>query len=126
MTFSPNIFTPYPGIPIWPELRRLGVKEPETLEEWSTIALGTNILPWLRGEPYRNVNRGMSFFMLNNEVTKVIRRSRSRLQRLVLRAVQRPLHWRMQHHYFRWPLELWVAQNRLVTRRSLLTGQNLG
>ncbi len=74
VTFSPNIFTPYPGIPIWPELRNLGVKEPETLEAWSTIALGTNMLPWLRGEPYRNVKRSMSFFMLNNEITKLIRR----------------------------------------------------
>jgi radical SAM superfamily enzyme YgiQ (UPF0313 family) len=127
VTFSPNIFTPYPGIPIWPELRNLGVKEPETLEAWSTIALGTNILPWLRGEPYRNVKRSMSFFMLNNEITKLIRRgSRSRLHHFLLRAVQRPLHWRMKHYCFRYPLELWVVRNRLVMRRSLLTGQSLG
>jgi anaerobic magnesium-protoporphyrin IX monomethyl ester cyclase len=127
VTFSPNIFTPYPGIPIWPELRSLGVKEPETLEAWSTIALGTNILPWLRGKPYRNVKRSMSFFMLNNEITKTIRRgSPSRLHRLLLRAFQRPLHWRMKHYCFRWPLELWVVRNRLVMRRSLLTGQSLG
>ena len=30
--FSPNIFTPYPGIPIWPQLRELGVVEPRTLQ----------------------------------------------------------------------------------------------
>jgi radical SAM superfamily enzyme YgiQ (UPF0313 family) len=127
VTFSPNIFTPYPGIPIWPELRNLGVKEPETLEAWSTIALGTNILPWLRGEQYRNVKRGMSFFMLNNEITKRIRRgSQTRLHRLLLRGLQRPLHWRMKHYCFRWPIELWIVRNRLVMRRSLLTGQSLG
>ena len=103
------------------------MKEPETLEAWSTIALGTNILPWLRGEPYRNVKRSMSFFMLNNEITKLIRRgSRSRLRHFLLRAVQRPLHWRMKHYCFRYPLELWVVRNRLVMRRSLLTGQSLG
>jgi anaerobic magnesium-protoporphyrin IX monomethyl ester cyclase len=127
VTFSPNIFTPYPGIPIWPELRSLGVKEPDTLEAWSTIALGTNMLPWLRGEPYRNVKRSMSFFMLNNEITKIIRHgSPSRLHRFLLRAFQRPLHWRMKYSCFRWPLELWVVRNRLVMRRSLLTGQSLG
>ena len=26
VSFSPNIFTPYPGIPIWPQLRALGVQ----------------------------------------------------------------------------------------------------
>ena len=127
VTFSPNIFTPYPGIPIWPELRNLGVKEPETLEAWTTIALGTNMLPWLRGEPYRNVERSMSFFMLNNEITKLIRRgSLSRLHRLLLRALQRPLRWRMKHSCFRCPLELWIVRNPLVMRRSLITGQSLG
>ena len=26
VTFSPNIFTPYPGIPIWPELKERGCR----------------------------------------------------------------------------------------------------
>ena len=38
--FSPNIFTPYPGIPIWPQLRELGVREPQTLEDWDEHAAG--------------------------------------------------------------------------------------
>ncbi|PYU93883.1 MAG: B12-binding domain-containing radical SAM protein [Acidobacteria bacterium] len=129
VTFSPNIFTAYPGIPIWPELRALGVQEPETMEGWTRIALGTNVLPWLRGEEYREVKRSMSFFMLNNEITKTMRRtSLPRLRRAVLRALQKPLHWRMKHQYFRLPFELWLlrARNRLVMRRSLLTGQSLG
>ena len=28
VSFSPNIFTPYPGIPVWPELERMGVHRP--------------------------------------------------------------------------------------------------
>ena len=28
VSFSPNIFTPYPGIPIWPQLKEMGVREP--------------------------------------------------------------------------------------------------
>ena len=45
---SPNIFTPYPGIPIWPQLRELGVVEPTTLQEWMDMPLGANLLPWLK------------------------------------------------------------------------------
>lgn len=129
VTFSPNIFTPYPGIPIWPELRLLGVKEPECLEAWANIALGTNVLPWLHGETFRKVKRSMSFFMLNNEITKAVRRaSLSRLRRALLRVLQGPLYWRLKYQYFRFPVELWLLQtkNKLVMRRSLLTGQNLG
>jgi len=47
--FWTNIFTPYPGIPIWPQLRELGVVEPMTLEDWMTMPLGANFLPWLKG-----------------------------------------------------------------------------
>ena len=66
---------------------------------------------------------------MNNEITKTMRRtSLPRLRRAVLRALQKPLHWRMKHQYFRLPFELWLlrARNRLVMRRSLLTGQSLG
>jgi radical SAM superfamily enzyme YgiQ (UPF0313 family) len=45
--FSPNIFTPYPGIPIWPQLRELGVPEPQSLQDWMEMPLGANMLPWL-------------------------------------------------------------------------------
>ena len=31
VTFSPNLFTPYPGIPIWPELIEAGLHEPQSL-----------------------------------------------------------------------------------------------
>jgi radical SAM superfamily enzyme YgiQ (UPF0313 family) len=128
VTFSPNIFTPYPGIPIWPELRALGVEEPRSLEEWTDVALGANRLPWMQGETYRQVKRGMSFFMLNNTITKGIRRDSLPLRRLIfLRAFQKPLRWRLRHQYFQLPVELWLlrAGKRLVMRRSLLTGQDL-
>ncbi len=129
VTFSPNIFTPYPGIPIWAELKTLGVIEPHSLEEWEGFSLGTNVLPWLKGAAYRNVKRSLFFFTLNNELTKAARRpSVAQSVRLALRALQRPLHWRMKHHFFAYPLEMWLfeVRRRLSVRRSLLTGQPLG
>ncbi len=129
VTFSPNIFTPYPGIPIWKELKALGMQEPQSLREWSAFSLGTNVLPWLKGDTYQNIRRSLTFFSLNNEIVRAARRpSLTRAARLILRAIQKPLHWRMKHHFFKMPFELWLlqARNRLVLRRSLLTGQPLG
>jgi hypothetical protein len=88
VSFSPNIFTPYPGIPIWPQLKAMGVKEPESLEEWTTVGLGSNHLPWLRGEELRSLKRNLKEFLISNRKTRAIRK-------------------------------------RVVTRRSLLTGQAL-
>jgi len=88
VSFSPNIFTPYPGIPIWPQLRAMGVREPGSLEEWADVGLGSNHLPWLQGDELRRLKRMLKEFLQNNR--------RSRLER-----------------------------KKLVTRRSLLTGQAL-
>ncbi len=57
VTFSPNIFTPYPGIPVWDELRSLGVNEPDSLEGWRAMSLGGAQLPWLQGEPRRALDQ---------------------------------------------------------------------
>jgi anaerobic magnesium-protoporphyrin IX monomethyl ester cyclase len=128
VNFSPNLFTPYPGIPIWPDLRARGLQEPASLEEWSVMGLGQMELPWLAGETGRTIQRGMSYFLLDNLINKTRLKSRSLALQIGFGLLRKPLHWRLRHHFFRWPLELWVsaAQQWLVMRRSLLTGEPLG
>lgn len=128
VTFSPNLFTPYPGVPIWPELAKAGLREPQSLAEWASIGLGQADLPWLTNKESMGLQRGMSYFLLANQLAKMTRRSHSTTNRLGMRLLQRPLHWRLKHHFFGVPVELWVsmAQHWLVVRRSLLTGDPLG
>jgi anaerobic magnesium-protoporphyrin IX monomethyl ester cyclase len=75
VSFSPNIFTPYPGIPIWPQLKEMGLKEPQSLEEWETLALGFNVLPWLQGEELRRLRRSLECLVLNNQIRKATKKS---------------------------------------------------
>jgi anaerobic magnesium-protoporphyrin IX monomethyl ester cyclase len=126
VSFSPNIFTPYPGIPIWPQLIQMGVREPQSLEEWNDLPLGTNVLPWLRGEELRRLRRMLEFFLLNNQIRKATS-GHPWLRRGFRRALGAPIRWRLRSSHFAFPWELWVAKSteRLVTRRSLLTGQTL-
>jgi len=125
--FSPNVFTPYPGIPIWPQLRNMGLPEPQSLLEWADIDLGINKLPWLQGKSFASLQRGISYFLLDNQINKMRRRSGSAAIQSILRAARKPLHWRISNSFFAWPLELWfsMARHWLVVRRSLLTGQSL-
>ena len=124
VTFSPNLFTPYPGIPIWPELRQMGLKEPGSLVEWAGCGLGQAELPWLDRAACRSLQRSMSYFLLENHMNKAQRRARSALARWMVGVLRKPLHWRLRRHFFEWPVELWISMARrwLVVRRSLLTG----
>jgi radical SAM superfamily enzyme YgiQ (UPF0313 family) len=126
VSFSPNIFTPYPGIPIWPQLRTLGVREPQSLVAWMDMPLGANLLPWLQGKELARFQRMLDYFLLNSEIhgSKGVY---PLLRRGVRRIVQAPIRWRLQSSRYFFPWELWLAHSteRIVLRRSLVTGQEL-
>ncbi len=124
--FSPNIFTPYPGIPIWPQLRELGVVEPQTLEDWMTMPLGANLLPWLRGRELARLNRMLAYFLLLNQVRRPAAGA-SFAQRLTAVLIANPIRWRLTFSLFSFPWEIWLSKlsEHLVRRRSLITGQDL-
>jgi len=126
VSFSPNIFTPYPGIPIWPQLRALGVYEPKSLVEWMNMPLGANLLPWLQGNELARLQRMLDYFLLNSEVCRT-RESYPLLRRGVRRMVQAPVRWRLRSSRYFFPWELWLARatERVASRRSLVTGQEL-
>jgi anaerobic magnesium-protoporphyrin IX monomethyl ester cyclase len=125
--FSPNLFTPYPGIPIWPQLCELGMPEPDSLAAWADVDLGSNNLPWLQGRSFFALQRSIRYFLLDKQLSRARRKTRSEVWKSLLRTARRPLLWRIRHAFFRWPFELWLsmAKERLVIRRSLLTGQPL-
>ncbi len=127
VSFSPNIFTPYPGIPIWPQLRELGVHEPQSLREWMEMPLGANVLPWLQGKELERLQRMLEYFLLNSQLHHQRNKSFPFLRRSVRRIVQAPVGWRLRRSRYAFPWELWLARTteRLVLRRSLVTGQEL-
>ncbi len=126
VSFSPNIFTPYPGIPIWPQLRALGVPEPHSLHEWMEMPLGANMLPWLRDKALARLQRMLRYFLLNSQFNRQTENC-SRLSRAVRFLVQSPIRWRLRSSEYFFPWELWLTNlsEQLVLRRSLVTGQEL-
>lgn len=126
LSFSPNIFTPYPGIPIWPQLKQLGVQEPQSLKEWERFALGVNVLPWLQGDELRRLRRSLEYFLLNNQIRTATKKL-PWLRRNVRKVVGAPVRWRIRKNRYSFPWELWLSRTaeKLVTHRSLLTGTTL-
>lgn len=126
VSFSPNIFTPYPGIPIWPQLKEMGVREPQSLAEWESLALGSNVLPWLRGDELHRVQRSLEYFLLNNQIRKATKKA-PWLRRGFRKVLGAPIRWRIGTNRYAFPWELWLSRavEKVATRRSLLTGQVL-
>jgi radical SAM superfamily enzyme YgiQ (UPF0313 family) len=126
VSFSPNIFTPYPGIPIWPQLREMGVPEPQNLREWMDMPLGANMLPWLKGRELARLQRMLNYFLLNNQIDRR-HKNHSWLRRAVRFVVQTPIRWRLRSSRYSFPWELWLSNlsERVILRRSLVTGQEL-
>ncbi|HEX8924991.1 MAG TPA: radical SAM protein, partial [Terriglobales bacterium] len=126
VSFSPNVFTPYPGIPIWPQLREMGVREPQSLLEWASLPLGSNVLPWLQGRELARMQRMVAYFLLNGHLRKSAAKL-SPVGRTMRRIVRKPVRWRIRKSKFSFPWELWLARatGSWVERRSLVTGQPL-
>src|SRR5271170_5408034 len=119
-------FSPYPGIPIWSQLRTLGVHEPKSLREWMDMPLGANMLPWLQGKELARLQRMLSYFLLNNQIDRR-QKNHSRLRRAIQFVVQTPIRRRLRSSRYSFPWELWLSNlsERIILRRSLVTGQEL-
>jgi radical SAM superfamily enzyme YgiQ (UPF0313 family) len=126
VSFSPNVFTPYPGIPIWPQSRELHVHEPKSLSEWASLGLGANVLPWFQGAALSRFNRMLMYFLLLSQLRKKTCRE-TWLRKFTRLAVHRPLRWRLRFRRYAYPLEIWLSclSEQLVVRRSLVSGQEL-
>jgi anaerobic magnesium-protoporphyrin IX monomethyl ester cyclase len=118
--FFTNIFSPYPGSPIFPEAVRRGVKEPQSLEEWAVFFPKIQVLPWLKGAQHARVQRIRDYIRIGYSAQHmVIHKSvgwHARF-RAVLRGLAR---WRLRRLLIGWPLEVWAlkAWHLLKERRQ--------
>jgi len=98
----------------------------DSLQEWVDLPLGKSVLPWLQGAELERLRRMLQFFLLNNQLRKATK-NHPRLRTGVRRALGVPLRWRMRTKQYSFPWELWVGRQfeKIVTRRSLVTGQAL-
>ena len=74
----------------------------------------------------RRLRRSLEYFLLNNQIRKMTKKI-PLFRRSVRRILGAPVRWRIGKNRYSFPWELWLshAAEKLVTRRSLLTGQAL-
>jgi radical SAM superfamily enzyme YgiQ (UPF0313 family) len=115
--FFTNIFSPYPGSPIWATAVQQGVREPRTLEEWADFHPKVQVLPWLSGARHVRVQRIRDYIRLGYSARQmVVARPRGwrRWARAALRAAAR---LRLRLMWIRVPVEVWAVRAYTAARR---------
>jgi radical SAM superfamily enzyme YgiQ (UPF0313 family) len=110
--FWTNIFTPYPGSPIFSKVEELGIEVPKTLEAWADYFPRYTRLPWLNGKEHDRLQTMRDYLRIAFDRIPIGADRRGKTTRLVQKCISLPARWRLDHDVYRAPVELWL-NNRL-------------
>lgn len=119
--FFTNIFSPYPGSPIWPQAVELGVREPQSLEEWAAFHPKIQVLPWLQGKKHARIQRIRDYIRLGYSARQMVVQPKRGLRGVAERALRRLARWRLRSLLISFPFEVWAlrAYKALKARRGV-------
>lgn len=101
-----NIFTPYPGSPLWPQSVEMGVAPPEALEDWVEFFPRLTELPWLKGARHQRLQDIRQYLRFGFPNVRVGEDRGSWRHRLALRVLGPSSRWRLRNHHYRLPVEV--------------------
>lgn len=103
-----NIFTPYPGSPLWPVSLKMGLAAPQSLEEWGKFYPRITYLPWLGEAGHRRLQAIRQYLRFGYHQVKVGEKAFSWQHTLLLNLLKPTARARVQHHQFDFPLEVYA------------------
>jgi anaerobic magnesium-protoporphyrin IX monomethyl ester cyclase len=106
--FWTNIFTPYPGSPIFDRVEDLGIQVPSSLEGWADFFPRYTKLPWLKGSDHKRLQVMRDYLRIAFDRVPIAADTRKRSTRLIQKALSLPARWRLDHDVYRVPVELWI------------------
>jgi len=115
--FWTNIFTPYPGSPIMKRAFELGIEVPKTLAAWADFFPRYTVLPWLKGRDHTRVQNMREYMRVAFHRVAIGKYRTPALSRLLFELISQPARWRLDHHVYSFPVELWArkAAQKLLT-----------
>lgn len=116
--FWTNIFTPYPGSPIFSRAEELGIEAPASLEGWADYFPRYTRLPWLNGKEHDRLQIMRDYLRIAFDRIPIGADRRSNVTRLIQKCISLPARWRLDHDMYRAPVELWL-NNKLKRHTAL-------
>jgi radical SAM superfamily enzyme YgiQ (UPF0313 family) len=115
--FHSNIYTPYPGAPNFKRALTMGLKEPQSLEEWADFYPKFQRLPWIDERRHTQIQRMRDYIRIGYGMDGVRRRS---LLRNAANRVLGPIaRARLEAHRYSLPLELWALKGLSRAKNAL-------
>ena len=115
--FWTNIFTPYPGSPIFHRAKELGIRVPDSLESWVDYFPRYTVLPWLKGKDHERVQRMRDYLRIAFDRAPIAADNHGWLAKVTRHLTSHPARLRLDHDFYAFPFELWL--NRKV--KNILT-----
>ena len=117
--FWTNIFTPYPGSPIMQHVEELGIQVPTSLEGWADFFPRYTQLPWLNGRDHKRLQVMRDYLRIAFDRVPIALDTRKPSTRLAQKTLSFPARWRLDHDFYRAPVELWL--NEKLKKRAPTT-----
>lgn len=108
--FWTNIFTPYPGSPVMEKAAELGIETPQTFEGWTSFFPRYTTLPWLNGKKHQEVQTMREYLRMAFTRVPIGVSKKSALQSAMQQMVSGPARWRLDHHFYSFPVEIWLKK----------------
>jgi anaerobic magnesium-protoporphyrin IX monomethyl ester cyclase len=115
--FWTNIFTPYPGSPIFQRAAELGIETPANFEAWADFFPRYTELPWLKGRDHQRLQVTRDYLRMAFDRIPITADTRSKPVRLAQKAMSLPARWRLDHDVSRFPVEVWI--NNKIKQRAI-------
>jgi hypothetical protein len=116
--FWTNIFTPYPGAPILENAEEIGIQLPSSLEGWVDFFPRYTVLPWLNGRDHKRLQITRDYLRIAFDRVPISADTRDRFTRTAQKAISLPARWRLDHDFYRFPVELWL-NDKLKKRTAM-------
>ncbi len=106
--FHSNIYTPYPGAPNFRQALEMGLRAPESLEEWAVFYPKVQRLPWLNVEDHRRIQLMREYIRIGFGAAPI--RRRSSLRDAVVRVLAPSARARLKRGRYALPFEVWILK----------------
>ena len=106
--FWTNIFTPYPGSPVFSQAAKLGIDVPTSLEGWIDYFPRYTTLPWLKGKDHQRVQTMRDYLRIAFDRAPIAAKGPGRIAKAIQHLTAYPARWRLDHDFYDLPVELWL------------------
>lgn len=115
--FWTNIFTPYPGSPIFQHCAELGIEPPKSLEAWADFFPRYTQLPWLKGRDHERLQVTREYLRIAFDRIPIAADTRGPITRIAQKTISLPARWRLDHDVYKYPVEIWL-NNKMKKRMA--------